>query len=201
MPAQAEQRARCSAARAGIASAPLSDPLLPFVTNGEPARARISRAHLSLRFVFYRVSGVFYATPTREILEMVVKGLVECIVCIRPPPSKADPTGSRYGASPICSKYHPTDAVNFAREMVEYELMRYLWLPEERELAPLLLNKSNKCWRKAELSHVFLQLLLQIVPATETHKFSVLSPCILSAFSWLVLFETLARPMLRYAKR
>ena len=86
---------------------------------------------------------------------------------------KADPTGSRYGASPICSKYHPTETVNFAREMVEYELMRNLWLPEERELAPLLLNKSNKCWRKAELSHVFLQLLLQIVPPGETHKFSV----------------------------
>lgn len=41
MPAQAEQRTRCSAARAGIASAPLSDPLLPFVTNGESARARM----------------------------------------------------------------------------------------------------------------------------------------------------------------
>ena len=134
---------------------------------------KFGRAHLSLRFVFYRIDGVFYATPTRALLERVLQGLVECIACVRPPPSKADPTGSRYGASPICSKYHPSEPVNFARELIEYELMRNLWSPEERELAPLLLDRSNKCWRKAVLSHVFLQLLLQIIPANETHKYSV----------------------------
>ena len=134
---------------------------------------KFGRAHLSLRFVFYRIDGVFYATPTRALLERVLQGLVECIACVRPPPSKADPTGSRYGASPICSKYHPSEPVNFARELIEYELMRNLWSPEERELAPLLLDRSNKCWRKAVLSHVFLQLLLQIIPASETHKYSV----------------------------
>ena len=50
MQAQAEQCARCSAARAGIASAPLSDPLLPFVTNGEPARARMQPFLASSKF-------------------------------------------------------------------------------------------------------------------------------------------------------
>ena len=101
---------------------------------------KFGRAHLSLRYVFYRLDGVFVKTPTRAQLLEVRAGRVACVVCVRPPPSKADPDGSKWGSSPICSKYDPSDPLNFAREMVEYELMRNVWEPQKRELAPLLLN-------------------------------------------------------------
>ena len=91
---------------------------------------------------------------------------------VRPPPSKADPDGSKWGASPICSQWSATEPINFAREFVEYELMRNLWSPAERDLAPLLMNEAGECWRKDALAEFFHQLLLQVVSAEDAKNYS-----------------------------
>ena len=116
-----------------------------------------SMMHLSLRFVGYRFDGVDYACPTLALL-LAVNMCTYCFV--RPPPSKADFDGSRYGQSPICSRYHPTAPVNLCRELVRYEIARGLLTPEERRLAPLLLNAKGACWRKQALADFFRILCL-----------------------------------------
>ena len=80
--------------------------------------AKFGPAHLSLRYVFYRLDGEFVKTPSEAQLRAVVEGRMSCVVCVRPPPSKADPDGSKWGSSPICSMWSATEPINFAREMV-----------------------------------------------------------------------------------
>ena len=127
-------------------------------------------AHLSLRFVAYRFDGVDYATPTITLLIAVN---LNTFSFVRPPPSKADFDGSRYGQSPICSRYHPTAPVNLCRELVRYELKRGLLSPSERRLAPLLLDHRGACWRKQALADFFRVLCLKIMSAAEADKLSV----------------------------
>ena len=125
---------------------------------------------LSLRFVHYRFAGVFYETPT---LELLLAADIYTYVLITPPPSKADFDGSRWGASPICSRWHPTAPINLARELVRYEIARRLFTPQARKLAPLLLNERGLCWRKPALTEFFKLLLLQIMPAAMAAKYTI----------------------------
>ena len=135
------------------------DPKVPF-----------TMAHLSLRFVGYRFEGTDYACPT---LALLLAPNARTFSFVRPPPSKADFDGSRYGQSPICSRYHPTAPINLCRELLRYELARGLFAPEQRRLAPLLLNANGVCWRKPQLADFFRQLCLQIMPAADADKLSV----------------------------
>ena len=126
-------------------------------------------SHLSLRYVFYEFDGIRYDKPTEAMLR-AANG--RTIVYVRPPPSKADPDGSIWGSSPICSVYDPHAIVNFAREMIAYELARGLYTDEERRLAPLLLNADGSHWSKSALTTFFDRLLRAIMPeaAAKTHS-------------------------------
>ena len=126
-------------------------------------------SHLSLRYVFYEFDGIRYDKPTKAML-LAANG--RTIVYVRPPPSKADPDGSIWGSSPICSVYDPHAIVNFAREMVAYELARGLYTNEERRLAPLLLDSNGSHWSKNVLTTFFDNLLKAIMPdaAARTHS-------------------------------
>lgn len=125
---------------------------------------------LSLRFVHYRFNRVYYDIPTLDLLR---SANTDTYSLITPPPGKSDFDGSRWGASPICSRWHPTDPINLARELVRYELARKRFTAPSRKLAPLLLNPSGECWRKQQLADVFKQLLLQIMPAAQASKYTI----------------------------
>ena len=125
---------------------------------------------LSLRFVHYRFEGILYEIPT---LELLLAANIRTYVLVTPPPSKADFDGSRWGASPICSRWHPTAPINLARELVRYEIARKLLTPQARKLAPLLLNERGVCWRKPALAEFFKLLLLQIMPAAMAAKYTI----------------------------
>ena len=162
------------------------------------AGVRFGRSHLSLGYVFYRIGGVFTRAPSKAQLQAVRGGRLPCVVCVRPPPSKADPDGSKWGSSPICSEFDATEPINFAREMVEYELARGVWDEEERMRSPLLLNKCGGPWRKHDLAEFFKLLLLQIMAAEQAkhysiHSFRIFLACALrdAGFPNAVIQETL----------
>ena len=79
------------------------------------------------------------------------------MVYVIPPPCKNDTTGQKYGNSPVPSAWHPTRKICFAREIVEYELMRGV-READRRSEPMVMGPGNVVWTKKELDVFFKAL-------------------------------------------
>ena len=83
---------------------------------------------LSLGEVTYRIGGVLHREPTvQQLLRITWNDL--CY--INPVPCKNDPDNSKFGSSPVPSRYHATQPICLVRELAKYEIMRMReWLEE-----------------------------------------------------------------------
>ena len=103
-----------------------------------------------------------------------------------PVPCKNDPDNRKFGNSPIPSRLHPTRTINFAREMIQYELMRRTE-GVDRSTAPLLLApRSAGPFTKRALDVHFKRLFAHVctpqrLAQLSVHSFRVYCACALMA--------------------
>jgi hypothetical protein len=143
---------------------------------------------LSLGEVTYRIGGVLHREPTvQQLLRITWNDL--CY--INPVPCKNDPDNSKFGSSPVPSRYHATQPICLVRELAKYEIMRMRADPvgtaaARRKDLPLVLSPTGRSWSKAELSK-FFDGLLRLVCSEErarqlsVHSFRVWLACALLA--------------------
>ena len=138
---------------------------------------------LSLANLTYVVDGVVYREPPPYLLAGMRR--VGTVVYTTPAPCKNDMTGQKYGNSPIPSPWHPTRKVCFAREILEYEMMRGV-AAHARRAAPLLLGPNGVSWTKPSLDLFFKSLIALVVSKERAamlsiHSFRVWLACALLA--------------------
>ena len=113
---------------------------------GEPFGAR----KLSLFHLSYRHGGVLYRSLTRAQLASFATGDV---VYITPCPCKNDRTGLKYANHPVPAAWHAMRPINFAREMVKYEIMRDV--PhgdmQRKRSEPVVPGPAGRSWTKTAL--------------------------------------------------
>lgn len=61
---------------------------------------------------------------------------------------KNDPTGAKFGNSPVPSRYHPTRPINLARELIKYEIRRAT-PPERRAMETIAWWPGKRMWTNA----------------------------------------------------
>lgn len=110
---------------------------------------------------------------------------------VNPVPCKNDPDNSKFGGSPVPSRYHSTRPICLVRELAKYEIMRMRADPAgaastRRKEAPLVLSPAGRSWSKSELSK-FFDGLVRLVCTEErarqlsVHSFRVWLACALLA--------------------
>ena len=128
------------------------------------------KRHLSLYMVRWWIGGRWVERPTEETKR---RGYTrDDRVHVIPPPSKADQDGTKWSASQVIVRYHPTAPLNLFRELAEYEVQRAVD-GEERKLAPLLLDEHGRHWTKQRLASFFDALLTMVFGAEKARKHSV----------------------------
>ena len=143
---------------------------------------------LSLGEVTYRIGGILYRVPTIAVLLALTWGDMGYV---NPVPCKNDPDNSKFGGSPVPSRYHATQPICLVRELAKYEIMRMRADPTgsatmRRKDAPLVLSPAGRSWSKGELSK-FFDGLLRLVCSEERarqlsiHSFRVWLACALLA--------------------
>ena len=143
---------------------------------------------LSLGEVTYRIGGSLYREPTIPILLRLTWGDMGYV---NPVPCKNDPDNSKFGGSPVPSRYHSTRPICLVRELAKYEIMRMRADPAgaastRRKEAPLVLSPAGRSWSKSELSK-FFDGLVRLVCTEErakqlsVHSFRVWLACALLA--------------------
>ena len=129
------------------------------------------KRHLSLFMVRWWIGGAWVERPTEA---MKRHGFTrEDRVHIIPPPSKADQDGTKWSASQVIVRYHPTAPVNLFRELAEYEIRRAVDGSETRQLTPLLLDEHGRHWTKQRLAAFFDALLTWVFGKERAKKHSV----------------------------
>ena len=110
---------------------------------------------------------------------------------VNPVPCKNDPDNSKFGGSPVPSRFHATQTICLVRELAKYEVMRLRADPTgatkyRRKELPLVLSPAGRSWSKAELSK-FFDGLIRLVCTEErakqlsVHSFRVWLACALLA--------------------
>ena len=143
---------------------------------------------LRLSNVIYRIDGEVVRNPSHAQLEAMLRGdYLEVVVYVLPVPCKNDPTNQKFGNSPIPSRLRSHRVINFAREMITYELMRRTE-GIDRSAVPLLLatRTVNRLFSKKALDKLFKQIFGSVVtPARLSqitiHSFRVYLACALLA--------------------
>ena len=130
---------------------------------------------LSLGEVTYRIGGVLYREPTIQVLLRVTWGDMGYV---NPVPCKNDPDNSKFGGSPVPSRYHATQPICLVRELAKYEIMRMRADPTgtaaaRRKDQPLVLSPAGRSWAKAELSKFFDGLLRHVCSEERAKQLSI----------------------------
>ena len=132
----------------------------------EPRVAFSGARHISWDNVKWRIGGIEYPALTRELCETMTAG---DMAIIRPPPSKADKFGLRWGPSPIYLPYSATLPICAARELAALELMSS---PTNRLETPLFATDGGAL-RKTTVDTHFKASLESVVPQGEAPRYSV----------------------------
>ena len=141
---------------------------------------------LMLKAVVYRFEQAIVAHPSRAQLQAALDGCFTLVlVYVIPCPCKNDPTGAKFGNSPVPSRLHPTRRINLAREIIRYELLRHTD-GCDRAKEPLVLGPGGKMWTKAQLDKLFKALFSLVVSEQRlaqltVHSFRVYLACALLA--------------------
>jgi len=130
---------------------------------------------LSLGDITYRIGGTLHREPTVRVLLGVTWGDM-CYV--NPVPCKNDPDNSKFGGSPVPSRFHATQPICLVRELAKYEIMRMRADPvgaskTRRKELPLVLSPAGRSWSKAELSKFFDGLIRMVCSEERAKQLSV----------------------------
>ena len=130
---------------------------------------------LSLSEVTYRIGKVLYREPTIQVLLSITWGDMGYV---NPVPCKNDPDNSKFGGSPVPSRYHATQPICLVRELAKYEIMRMRADPvgtaaARRKDQPLVLSPAGRSWAKAELSKFFDGLLRHVCSEERAKQLSI----------------------------
>ena len=150
-----------------------------------PANVVFDDRRLSRSSVLWLIGGVIYSDPSRELLLSMVPR--RDFVMIKPPRSKADQDGTKFGALPIYLSFDPSDRANAAHWLQRLEL-RFPCHGQHRKARPLFFEEA-KTFRPMSHGTVdrYLGLLLRVL-VTEAeackcsfHSFRVGFACALLA--------------------
>ncbi|KOO23681.1 hypothetical protein Ctob_003729 [Chrysochromulina tobinii] len=130
---------------------------------------------LSLSEVTYRIGGTLHREPTVAILQQITWG---DMCYINPVPCKNDPDNSKFGSSPVPSRYHATQPICLVRELAKYEIMRMRADPiassrTPRKEMPLVLSPAGRSWAKADLGKFFDGLIRHVCSEERAKQLSV----------------------------
>ena len=106
---------------------------------------RMGPRKISLWHVTYRFGNEMVRAPT---VAQLMSADVNTWCYIVNPPCKNDPDGTKFGAAPVPSRWHPTRPINLCRELIRYELMRQVDAGMRRE-SPLVMGPGGKIWTKS----------------------------------------------------
>ena len=141
-----------------------SEVALPAATTFDDRRLRRSS-------VLWLIDGTLYSDPSLELLSSMVPN--RDFVVIKPPRSKADQDGTRFGALPIYLSFDPSDRANAAHWLQRLEL-QFPCHAQESQARPLFCEDA-KTFRPMSHGTVdrYLGLLLPLLmPEAETVKYS-----------------------------
>ena len=138
---------------------------------------------LSLHHLTYAHGRELYRSPGLQ--QLIALRAIGTTAYVTPCPCKNDTTGKKYANHPVPSAWHPTRAICFAREVIEYEIRR-LVPAEMRKQSPLVLGPSGVSWSKPALDDFFKSLLSYVatperVKRLSVHSFRVWLACALLA--------------------
>ena len=130
--------------------------------------------HISFGHLTWRIGGKDLAAPTAAQLLALGEG---DYAILRPPPSKADPFGTRWAPRPIYLPYHPTAAINAARQLAMWETIARV-KPEARRRTPLFWGARATARAPApllqrEIEEAFEGLAAYVLGAEEAKKYSL----------------------------
>lgn len=132
-----------------------------------PAGESFGLKHFSWDNIKWQVGGRTYAALTPALYRQLSEG---DIMIIRPPPSKADPFGLRWGVRPIYLPYSATAPICAARAIAELELHAQ---PRARQHEQPFAMAAGLL-RKATVDEHFKQWMrLPYVAGGEAHRYSV----------------------------
>ena len=135
-----------------------------------PKNARFDKSRLSMLNVRWCIGGVVCNELTPELYQRLLKD--GGFALLRPPPSKADPFSLHWGPCTIYLRFHPTEAINAARELAREELRRKVPLAD-RETAPLFVKADGTAWRHTELAKVFDEIVTEVCGAARAKQLSM----------------------------
>jgi integrase len=121
--------------------------------------------------LLWEIDGVLHVDPAPELLEGLVAHRDKAV--IKPPRSKSDPDGTKFGAHPIYQVFDPNDAANAAAWLRRLELL-FPCRGTRRLSAPLFFEDARSF---APITHstvdTYLTHLLRLhVPASEVGSYS-----------------------------
>ena len=97
------------------------------------------------------------------------------MVYITPCPCKNDMTGLKYANQPVPAAWHAARPINFAREIVRYEIMR--GVPQgdtqRRRSEPVVLGPTGHSWTKTALDGFFKALVALVVSPDRAKQLSI----------------------------
>lgn len=133
-----------------------------------PEGVRHGARHLSWDNIKWCIGGKDYAALTPPLFNVMGAGDV---LIVRPPPSKADPWGLRWGVSPVYLPYSATAPICAARAMAALEI-QCAPAVGKRSVTPLFATAGGQPLRRAAVSRQFDRWMAGIV-ADNPKRYSV----------------------------
>jgi hypothetical protein len=135
-----------------------------------PSQAAFDDRRLSQASVLWLIDGTFYNGPSAVQLRSLVPGRE--FMLIRPPRSKADRDGTKFGALPIYLPFDPADVANAAHWIQRLEL-RFPRHGNQRRTTPLFFEDavSFRPMPHATVGRLLKQLLRVELPEAEAANY------------------------------
>jgi hypothetical protein len=136
-----------------------------------PSGMRFDDRRLRRSSVVWRIDGVYLADPSAAQLQAMVPG--RDLALVRPPRSKADPDGTKFGTTPIYLALDESDPANAAAWLRRLELA-FPCHGARRRACPLFFtdSKAVEPMSHSTVDHYLRLLLLVHVPAEEAATYS-----------------------------
>ena len=133
-----------------------------------PSQTAFDDRRLSRASVLWLIDGTLYNDPSAAQLRSLVPG--RDFMLIKPPRSKADQDGTKFGALPIYLPFNPADVANAAHWIQRLEL-RFPRHGNQRRTTPLFFEDavSFRPMSHATVDRLLKQLLRVELPEAEAH--------------------------------
>ena len=136
-----------------------------------PAATPLDDRRLRRSSILWLIDGIVHADPDADLIASLVPG--RDFLVVKPPRSKADQDGTKFGALPIYLPFDTSDIANAAHWIKRLEL-RFPCRGTRRHLAPLFFDNATtfRPLSHASVDHLLELLLLAFLPEAEAAKYS-----------------------------